>query len=58
MSPHPESHGSKQVHQDEIIGVAALDLSTLLSESNTSGHYNIVDTAGHINGQIKVCWKK
>lgn len=55
QSAHERSDGSQHVDQDEIIGVTEIDLSSLLSaESNISGHHNIVDADGHINGQIKV----
>lgn len=57
-STQQRSHGSAHVDQDEIIGVTAIDLSSLSSESSISGYYNIVDTSGHLNGQIKVTTKE
>lgn len=48
------SHGSKHVAQDEMIGITTIDLSSLSAGTNISGYYNIVDTAGRVNGQIKV----
>lgn len=57
MSAQQNSHGSNQVDQDEIIGVAAIDLSSLSTQSTLSGYYNIVDAVGRINGQIKVMSK-
>lgn len=54
LSTHKKSDGSEPVHDDEIIGITTIDLGTFSPESNISGHYNIVDAAGHTNGQLKV----
>lgn len=52
---HGKGDAPQHVDQDEIIGVTEIDLSSLLSsESTISGHHNIVDADGQINGQMKV----
>ncbi|XP_037032817.1 uncharacterized protein LOC119071860 [Bradysia coprophila] len=48
------SHGSQHTDQDEMIGVTAIDLSPLSSESTIAGYFNMVDAAGHVNGELKI----
>ncbi|KAG4069721.1 hypothetical protein HA402_002300 [Bradysia odoriphaga] len=54
ISSHSMSQGSQHTDQDEMIGVTAINLSTLSSESTISGYFNIVDAAGHVNGELKI----
>lgn len=48
------NHDMHHMAQDEIIGFCTIDLNSLSSETIITGFHNIIDSSGHVSGQIKV----